>query len=208
MSSSPTIVYVVDDDPEFVRGLGLFFEDAGLPFKSFSRGQAFLEAHSKLRPGCIFVDLGMPGMGGLDLLQRLRTAGCRWPVIVLTGQGNTDNARDAMQAGAFAFLEKPLRALEMLALLGRAQAHLNGDTSLMYSEEVARRIQRLSRREREVFEGVLKGLRNKQIAGKVGISESAIKSARRMLMTRMQAHSYVELIMLAIRGGMTIRTRS
>jgi two-component system response regulator FixJ len=78
----------------------------------------------------------------------------------------------------------------------------------MYNEEVARRIQRLSRRERDVLEGVLQGLRNKQIAGKLGVSEGAIKSARRMLMSRMQARSRVELITLAVRGGMTIKTRS
>jgi two-component system, LuxR family, response regulator FixJ len=208
MSSSPAIVYVVDDDPEFVKGLELLFLSAGWKAKSFTLGQAFLDAFPKLQPGCIFMDLAMPGMGGLDLLQRLRAAGCRWPVIVLTGQGSTENVADAMRAGAFAFLEKPFRPLEVLALVRRAQAHLNGDTSLMYSEEVARRIQRLSRRERDVFEGVLQGLRNKQIAGKLGISESAIKSGRRMLMERMQAHSRVELITLAIRGGMTIKTRS
>ena len=208
MSSSPAIVYVVDDDPDFVRGLGLFFRDAGLPFKSFTLGQAFLDAYPKLQPGCIFMDLAMPGLGGLDLLQRLRAAGCRWPVIVVTGQGSRENAANAIEAGAFAFLEKPLRTFEVLAMVRRAQAHLNGDTSLMYSEEVARRIQRLSRRERDVFEGVLQGLRNKQIAGKLGVSESAIKSARRMLMERMQARSRVELITLAIRGGMTIKTRS
>jgi two-component system response regulator FixJ len=208
MSSSSTIVYVVDDDPEFLQGLEVLCLSAGLQGHSFTLWQAFLDAYPNLQAGCIFVDLSMPGMGGLDFLQRLRAAGCRWPVIILTGQGSTANAADAIRAGAFAFLEKPIRALEMLATVRRAQAHLNGDTATMYSEEVARRIQRLSRRERDVFEGVLQGLRNKQIAGKLGVSEGAIKSGRRMLMTRMQARSRVELITLAVRGGMTIKTRS
>ena len=208
MSSSPAIVYVVDDDPGFVKGLGLLFLSAGWQAKSFTLGQAFLDAYPKLHPGCIFMDLVMPGIGGLDLLQRLRAAGCRWPVIILTGQGSTANAADAIRAGAFAFLEKPLRPFEVLATVRRAQAHLNGDALTMYNEEVARRIQRLSRRERDVFEGVLQGLRNKQIAGKLGVSEGAVKSARRMLMSRMQARSCVELITLAVRGGMTIKTRS
>jgi len=208
MSSSPTIVYVVDDDPEFLRELEFICPGAGLQGHFFNLGQTFLDAYPKLQPGCIFVDLTMPGMGGLDFLQRLRAAGCRWPVIILTGQGSAANAADAIRAGAFAFLEKPIRTLEMLATVCRAQAYLNGDAATMYSEEIARRIQRLSRRERDVFEGVLQGLRNKEIAGKVGVSESAIKSARRMLMTRMQARSRVELITLAVRGGMTIKTRS
>lgn len=208
MSSSPAIVYVVDDDPGFVKGLELLFLSAGLQARSFSRGRAFLDAYPKLHPGCIFVDLVMPGMQGLDLLERLRAAGCRWPVIILTAEGSTALAADAIRAGAFAFLEKPPRMLEVFATVRRAQAHLNGDQRTMYNEEVARRIQRLSRRERDVFEGVLQGLRNKQIAGKVGVSEGAIKSARRMLMSRLQARSRVELITLAIRGGMTIKTRS
>jgi two-component system response regulator FixJ len=207
MSSSPTIVYVVDDDPGFVKGLALLFLDVGLRSQSFTEGQAFLDAFPKLRPGCIFVDLIMPGMGGLDLLQRLRAAGCRWPVVILTGQGSSANAADAIRAGAFAFLEKPVRALEALATVHGAQAHLNSDAMLTYDEGVAKRIQRLSRREREVFDGVLLGLRNKQIAGQLGVSECAIKSARRMLMSRMRVNSRVELIALAIRGGMTIKTQ-
>lgn len=208
MSSSPTIVYVVDDDPGFAEGLELLFRDIGVSSKSFNRGQAFLDAYPKLRPGCIFVDLGMPGMSGLDLLQQLRAAGCRWPVIVLTGEGSAVKAADAIRAGAFAFLEKPLRALEVLATARRAQAHLNGDTQTMFNEEIARRIQHLSRRERDVFEGVLQGLLNKQMAGKLGISESAVKSARRALMSRMRARSSVELIAMALRGGVTVKTRS
>ena len=208
MSSSPTIVYVVDDDPAFVKGVELLLLDAGLQSQSFSLAQAFLDAYPKLRPGCIFVDLVMPHMGGLELLQRLRAAGCNWPVIILTGQGSTAIAADAIRAGAFALLEKPVRALEALATVRKAQAYLNGNAQLMYNEEVAQRIQRLSRRERDVFDGVLEGLRNKQIAGKLGVSESAIKSARRMLMSRLRARSRVELFTLAIRGGMTIKTRS
>lgn len=208
MSSSPTIVYVVDDDARYIKEFEITCLSAGLRARFFTRGQAFLDAYPKLQPGCILVDLTLPGMGGLDFLQRLRAGGCRWPVIiVLTGQGSTANAADAIRAGAFAFLEKPIRMLEMYATVRRAQVHLNGDAATMYDEEVARRIQRLSRRERDVFEGVLQGLRNKQIAGKLGVSESAVKSARRMLMSRMQAHSRVELITLAVRGGMMIRIR-
>lgn len=208
MSSSPTIVYVVDDDPGFAEGLKLLFQDAGLDSKSFNRGQAFLDAFPQLRPGCIFADLAMPGMSGLDLLQRLRAAGCHWPVVILTGQGSTVTAADAIHAGAFAFLEKPPRAFEVLATARKAQAHLNADAQTIYNEEIAGRIQHLSRRERDVFDGVLQGMLNKQIAGRLGISESAVKSARRALMSRMQARSSLELVTMAIRGGMRVKTRS
>ena len=208
MRSSPTIVYVVDDNPGFSEGLELLFQDSGLQSKSFNEGQAFLDAYPKLLPGCIFADLAMPGMSGLDLLQRLRAAGCRWPVIILTGLGSPVTAAEAIRAGAFAFLEKPPRALEVLATLRRAEAYLNSGAQTIYNEEIAGRIQRLSRRERDVFDGVLQGMLNKQIAGKLGVSESAVKSARRALMSRMQARSSLELITMALRGGLSVKTRS
>lgn len=208
MSRSPTIAYVVDDDPGFSEGLELLLRDLGVGSKSFNGGQAFLDALPELGPACLFVDLAMPGMSGIDLLQKLKAAGCHWPVIILTGQGSTVNAVDAMNAGAFAFLEKPLRALEVLAIACRAQAQLNHDTHTMYSEEIAGRIRCLSRREREVFDGVLIGLLNKQIAARLGVSESAIKSARRGLMIRMRARSRVELVAMALRGGVAVKTQS
>jgi FixJ family two-component response regulator len=207
MSSSPTVVYVVEDDPGFGEGLGPLLRDVGVSTKSFDGAQAFVDAYPELSPGCVFVDL-RPGMSGLDLLRQLRAGGCRWPVILLTGEGSTLGAADAIRAGAFAFLEKPLRALEVLAVVYRAQAHLNGDIQTLPNEEIAARVQHLSRREREVFDGVLQGLLNKQIAGRLGISESAVKSARRGLMSRMRARSKVDLVLLALRGGLIVRTRS
>lgn len=181
---------------------------AGLQPQSFNAGQAFLDAYPKLRPGCLFVDLAMPGMSGLDLLRQLRAAGCGWPVVILTGRGSTMNAEEAMQAGAFAFLEKPPREIEVLATARKAQAYLSAAPQMMYDEEIAQRIRRLSRREREVFDGVLQGLLNKQIAAQLGISESTVKSARRTLLGRMQAETSLELIAMALRGGVTIKSRS
>lgn len=199
---------MLDDDSDFAEGVELLFRDARVSSKSFKGAQEFLDALPKLRPGCVFVDLAMPGMNGLDLLRQLRAAGCRWPAVILTGNGSAVTAADAMRAGAFAFLEKPPCGLEVLATAQRARADLNGDIQTMHDEEVARRIQGLSRRERDVFDGVLQGLRNKQIAGRLGVSESTVKSARRVLMMRMRARSRVELTTLALRGGMTIKARS
>src|SRR5215469_13624262 len=111
MSISPTIVYVVDDDPNIGIGLEAFFQSAGWQARSFSSGQAFIDAYPTLTPGCLFVDLAMPGMNGLEFLERLRAAGCTWPVVIVTGHGTLVTAADAMRAGAFAFLEKPVREL-------------------------------------------------------------------------------------------------
>jgi len=208
MSISPTLVYVVDDDPGFGEGLDRLFRASGFQPQYFNAAQAFLDAYPKLRPGCLFVDLAMPGISGLDLLRKLRAAGCEWPVVILTGHGTTVNAEEAMEAGAFAFLEKPLREIEVLAAMRKAQAYLSAAPQLMYDEEIAQRIKRLSRREREVFDGVLQGRLNKQMAAQLGISESAVKSARHALLGRMQVQTSMELVAMALRGGVTIKTRS
>ncbi|HEY7890570.1 MAG TPA: response regulator [Steroidobacteraceae bacterium] len=208
MSISPTIVYVVDDDRNIGIGLEAFFRTAGLQSQSFNAGQAFLDAYPKLSPGCLFVDLAMPGMNGLELLERLRAAGCSWPVIILTGHGSVVTAADAMRAGAFAFLEKPVRELEVLATASRAEAYLKNEARTRFDEEIAKRIQHLSPRERQVLDSVLQGRLNKQIAAQFGISESTVKGARRTLMGRMQASTHVELVAMALRGGVTIKSRS
>jgi len=208
MSISPMIVYVVDDDLEFAKGLDHLFRGTGFQSQAFNAGQAFLDAYPKLHPGCLFVDLAMPGMGGLELLQQLRAAGCGWPVVILTGHGSTLNAADAIKAGAFAFLEKPPREIEVLAMARKAQAYLGAAPQMMHDEEIAQRIQHLSRREREVLDGVMQGLLNKQIAAQLGVSESTVKSARRALLERMRAETSLELIAMALRAGVTIKTRS
>ena len=201
MSTSPTIVYVVDDDSNHGDGLENLFRASGLKSQSFRAGQAFLDAYPKLSPGCLFVDLFMPGMSSLQFMEKLRAAGCQWPVIIVTGPGSAPSAADAMRAGAFAFLEKPLRELEALATASRAQAYLNNEARLRFDEEIAKRIENLSRRERQVFDGVIHGLLNKQIAAQLGIGESTVKSARRALMERLQAGTHLELVVMALRGG-------
>lgn len=208
MSNSPTIVYVVDDHPAVEDGLEAFLRAAGLQPQSFQAGQAFLDSYPELRPGCIFVDLAMPGTGGLELLQRLRAAGCRWPIVIVSAQGSAVSAADAVRAGAFAFLEKPLRELEVLATASKAQTYLISGGWMSYDAEIAKRIQSLSRRERQVFDCILQGLLNKQTAAQLGIAESTVKSARRALMGRMHAASHVELVAMALRGGVTIKSRS
>lgn len=208
MSISTMIVYVVDDDSNFGVGLESLFRGAGWQSQSFKTGQAFLDAHPKLSPGCLLVDLAMPGMSGLELLGRLRASGCSWPVVIVTGYGSTVTAADAMRAGAFAFLEKPLREMEVLATVGRAHAYLSNEARMRLDEEIAKRIRHLSRREREVLDSILQGWLNKQIAAHLGIKESTVKSARRALMGRMQAGTHLELVAMALRGGVIIKSGS
>lgn len=203
MSISPTIAYVVVDGAG-LKELERLLRVAGLQPQPFESGPAFLDAYPKLRPGCLFVDLAEPGMNGLELLQRLRAAGCRWPAVIVTGHASTVSPADAMREGALAFLEKPLRELEVLAAVRKAQACLIA--SPIHDEEIAQRIQRLSRRQREVLDHVLQGQLNKQIAARLGITESTVKSVRRALMQRLRAGTTAELILLALRGGVTTKS--
>jgi two-component system response regulator FixJ len=208
MSIPATMLYVVGDDSTFGESLEHLFKTSGFQAQLFNAGQAFLEAFPNLRPGSLFVDLATPGMSSLDLLRELRAAGCAWPVIILTGHGSGVKAEEAMQAGAFAFLEKPAREVEVLAMAHRAQSFFGAAPQSMYDGEIAKRIEGLPHREREVFDGVLQGMLNKQIAAQLEVSGSTIKSARRALMGRMQAQSRKELVAMALRAGVTIKTRS
>ena len=198
------IVYAVDDDLDLSEGRERLFRQVGVESQSFEGGEVFLDALPKLRPGCIFMDLIMPGMSGLDLLKKVRAAGCRWPVVIMTGHGSAVSAQEAIDAGAVAFLEKPLREAETLAVVLKADAHLRGIEEMSYDEAIARRIRSLSPRERQVFEFALKGLLNKQIGAKLGISESTVKSICRTMMVRMRAGNRSELVVLALRGGVRI----
>ena len=207
MSISPTIVYVVDDYPRSGEGLEALFRTTGIKTQSFEAGQAFLDAYPKLDPGPVFVDLTMPGMRDFQLMERLRAAGCRWPIII-TGQGSLVSAAEAMRAGAFAFLEKPLRSFEVLATASKAMEYLRNEPRYRYDEEIAQRIRRLPHRERQVFDSLLERRPNKQIAAQLGVAESTVKSARRALMRRLQATTHGELVIMAIRGGLNLKNRS
>ena len=109
MESARTRVYAVDDDSLLRKSIVRLLKQVERQALAFDSATAFLLAYPSLQPGCIVMDLTMPGMNGLELQQRLIEKGCRWPVIVLTGHGDNDNVERAMAAGALAFLEKPLR---------------------------------------------------------------------------------------------------
>lgn len=208
MSISPTNVYIVNDDHDFGEALEHLFKSFGFNPRSFAACQAFLEALPTLRPGCLFVGLAMPDMSGIDLLRRLRAAGCGWPVVILGGQGSAASAEEAMREGALAFLAKPAREIDILTVTRKSEYSLGATPQAPHDEEIARRIQGLPRRERAVLEGILEGLLNRQLAARLGIPESAVKSARRALMVTMQAKTRSELIVMALRAGMKVKTGS
>jgi two-component system response regulator FixJ len=207
MSSPRTRVYVVDDDSLLRDALVRLLAQAHCQARTFDSGSAFLRAYPNLPAGCILMDLKMPGMTGLELQGRLVEAGCRWPVIVLTGHGDDINAERAIAAGAIAFLEKPARRLELYGAIVKAEAYLTGATDVIPDPELAYRASQMTRRERDTLTGVLEKKINKEIAAELGITESSVKSYRHNVMRKMGAKTTAELVMLALRAGFRLNSR-
>ncbi|MGH8325305.1 MAG: response regulator transcription factor [Steroidobacteraceae bacterium] len=202
MSSPPARVYVVDDDTAVRESVEEWLTRAGYAARGFSSGQDLLETYPDLLPGCIIADMLMPEMSGIELQRRLLDLGCRWPVIMLTGQANNPLVARAMEAGIVAFLEKPVRHAELLAAVIRAQAQLLGNAEIIPDPVLVQRLSKLTRRERQVLDYFLQKKLNKQIAAYLGIRETTVKGYRRTLMKKLGATNLMELVMLAMRAGL------
>ena len=202
MSSPPAWVYVVDDDAELGTGVEKWLAQAGYSARGFSSGQSLLASYPSLAPGCIIADMVMPKMSGIDLQRQLLDLGCRWPVIMLTGQADEPLVTRAMEAGIVAFLEKPVRHVELLAAVIRAQAQLLGNMEIIPDPELVRRLTKLTRRERQVLDYFLQKKLNKQIGAYLGVGETTVKGYRRAMMKKVGAANMIELVMFAIRAGL------
>jgi FixJ family two-component response regulator len=199
MSSQPT-VYVIDDDLQVRRAVGRLLASAGHRAELFSSAIQFLENTEGDRPGCVLIDLRLPGLNGIDLFNLLRTTGKTIPMVFLTGYGDVPTSVQAMKAGAVDFLTKPVDEEELLEAIGRA---LVRDAQLRErraeQEELLGRRATLTRRERQVFDLVVHGLLNKQIAGRLGTTEQTVKVHRGRVMHKMQATSIAQLVHIAER---------
>jgi two-component system, LuxR family, response regulator FixJ len=202
MSGPPANVYVVDDDQTLRQSVMRLFEEAGFQVQVFASGEAILSAYAKLSPGSIILDMFMPQMDGLELHRRLIAAGCRWPIILLTGHASRPVLDSAMEAGIIAFLEKPVREVELLAAVMRGQAHLSGKAEIIPDTELVERISRLTSREQQVLVFLMEGQLNKQMAAVLGIRETTVKGYRRGLAKKLGARSTTELLMLGLRSGL------
>lgn len=202
MSSPPARIYVVDDDQRQRDAIAQWLANVGFEARGFPSGEALLTAYPELPPGCIIADMIMPAMSGMELQRQLVAAGCRWPVIMLTGHASHPVVARAMEAGIVAFLEKPVREAELLAAVLRAQAHLLGQAEMIPDPELVHRISRLTGREKQVLGYVLQKKLNKQIGAILGIGETTVKGYRRGLMKKLGTHNTTELVVLAIRAGL------
>lgn len=202
MSSPPGRVYVVDDDANVLVGVVQFLSGAGYEARGFALGEELLQKYPELPPGCIVADMVMPNMNGLELQRRLLAAGCRWPFILLTGHAGRPVLTGAIDAGAIAFLEKPVREAELLAAVMKGQAHLRGNVEMIPDPDIVRRLTRLTRREKQVLDFLLQQKLNKQIGAILGIGETTVKGYRRTLMKKLGVHNVLDLAVLAVRAGL------
>src|SRR5246127_1010583 len=192
-------VFVVDDDAAVRQGLRFMLRAAGYSVEAFPSAHSFLEDYDPRREGCLLLDVQMPHMSGLDLQQRLNLRAWRIPVIFITGHGTVPMAIAAMKAGAFDFIEKPLRETPLLESIERA-LHWNDRA---YEERLERatleaRAALLTPREREVFELIATGEPNKVIARHLGISFRTVELHRAHLTEKLQARSLSDVIRMAM----------
>jgi FixJ family two-component response regulator len=199
VNAIPTVLYIVDDEPEVRRALARLLRAAGYTTRSFGSASEFLvSGEARLSAGCIILDLAMPGLNGLELQACLAAYGCHRPIIFLTGNGDISKTVRAMKAGAVNFLTKPVDDRELLAAVEEALRVDAADRAAWSTRHsVSERLSTLTRRERQVFEQVVAGRLNKQIAAELGIVEKTIKVHRARVMRKMHAGSIVELVHLA-----------
>jgi FixJ family two-component response regulator len=200
-SGVPTI-FVVDDDPAVLKSLGRLLRSAGLRVETCNSPQDFLARHNPALPGCLVLDVAMPGLNGLKVQQALAAIGDERPIVFLTGHGDIPTSVEAMKRGAVDFLTKPVNAEDLLkaihsAIVKDSVRRLERDEV----EEFKQRLATLTPREREVLPYVISGRLNKQIAGELGTAEKTIKVHRARVMEKMKVQSVAELVRLAERLG-------
>jgi len=199
MSQNQTI-FVVDDEPDVRAALGMLIKSVGLKPEIYETPQDYLDAYDPERPGCLVLDMRMPGMSGLDLQAKLANMGLHPPIIMISGHGEIPNAVQAVQSGAIDFLQKPVS--DQL-LLDRIQQALRLDTenrkNFIECRELEMRYTLLTPREREVLEGVIAGKLNKTIADELNVSTRTVEIHRAHVMEKMQAASLSALVHMSNR---------
>jgi len=191
---SPT-VFIVDDDAAIRFAMQALMDSVNLNHEIFASADEFLEKVGDQRPGCLVLDIRMPGLGGLELQEELIKRQSTLPIIFITGHGDVPMAVEAMQKGAVDFIQKPFRDQELLDRIREALAtDEERRESQKHHAEVSSRLERLTNREREVFDLVVTGKPNKVIAYELGVSQRTVEIHRARVMEKMQARSLADLV--------------
>jgi RNA polymerase sigma factor (sigma-70 family) len=198
------LVYVVDDDPEVRRSLQLLMESVNLAVECYGSAAEFLQGYNRARPGCLILDVRMPGMSGLELQDQLVTEGSKLPIIMITAFGEVSLAVRAMRAGAVDFVEKPFSRQE---LLDRVHAAIEASAAQQQKNqsraEIAQRLGRLTDRERQVMDLMVAGHQTKEIATELGISPKTVDNHRSRVFEKTEADGVAELVWMVVRNGET-----
>jgi FixJ family two-component response regulator len=195
----PPTVFVVDDDPAVRDAMRLLLKSVNQPVACFASGQEFLAGYDPSAPGCLVLDLRLPDLDGLAVVQQLRERQVHLPTIVLTGHGDVPLAVRAMKAGVFDFMQKPFQDQALLERIYQAlekDARDRGDRARR--AEAGARLALLTSREREVLDLVVRGRPSHAIAAELGISPATVEKHRVHIMTKMQAAGVPDLVRLAL----------
>ena len=200
MNDAEPTVFIVDDARQIRTALSCMLESAGYRVRSFDSAESFLKDHDAAVPGCLLLDVCMPGMSGLDLQRSLVDSPGARPIVFLTGKGDIQTSVHAMKEGAVDFLTKPIDGERLFAAVEQA---LRLDAKQRQERAVRtlieQRVDSLTRREREVMIRIVRGRLNKQVGLELGIGEKTVKVHRMRVMRKMGAHSVAELVHLAAR---------
>jgi len=200
---SPHSVFIIDDDPAMRDALVLMLRGAGYRARSFLSADDFLTNLPEDRSACVITDVRMPGLQGSELVGRLKSLrGDTWPVIVITGHGEVTLAVQLMKAGVVDFVEKPFDPQRMLDAVSSCLASLTGlEAERIAREDAKARLDTLTPRERQVFDALIDGCSNKEIAQRLEISPRTVEIFRAKVMTKMQAANLSTLVRIGMRAG-------
>jgi FixJ family two-component response regulator len=194
------VVFVVDDDSAVRDSLALLLRSVGLKGEAYSSAAEFLEAYDANRPGCLVLDVRMPGMSGLELQEKLEELHSTLPIIFLTAHGDVPMAVKAVKAGAVDFIQKPFRDQDLIDKIQHAiEEDARIRTKLADRQEILSRIESLTPREHEVMDMVVAGNANKVIAIDLGLSQRTVEIHRARVMRKMGADSVSQLVQMVIR---------
>jgi FixJ family two-component response regulator len=198
MDNEPT-VFIVDDDPAIRHAMEYLMRSVDMKYEIYRSADEFLGGWNEARGGCLVLDIRMPGMGGLELQDRLRERDISLPIIFITGHADVPMAVDAMQKGAFDFIQKPFRDQDLLERIGAAiKADRVQRAEHERKGEVSNRISKLTPREREVMDLVVTGKANKIVAYELGVSQRTVEIHRARVMEKMGARSLADLVRMTL----------
>lgn len=201
----PATVHVVDDDDAVRSSLRLLLKSVGLPTVTHASAQEFLAAWDGDQPGCLVLDVRMPGMSGIELQAELNLRGAIIPVIFISGHGDIPMAVEAIQHGAFDFLQKPFRDQDLIDRVQRALTSDAEHRQLLQQREILRqRYDSLTPREQEVLQLVTQGKANKVMAGDLGVSQRTVEIHRARVMEKMGAQSLAQLVRMVLELGKAV----